>query len=90
MYAINCLKGDNMRFLYIAVLLLFAGCGTMVDDVIFTWDIEDENPFHGQTLTVGVPGMVPWRTIAATYMQQYPGVNIEIMELGGNVDEVRQ
>jgi len=62
------------------------GCGETARDEAFVWpqSIDGQSPFYGETLTIAVmfDGLtLNFNTLARGYMQQNPGVTIEVINL---------
>ena len=73
----------------VILVLSFAGCRSDSGYDTFEWDESDENPFYGETLTIATTNAQPMRSFASVYMRDNPGVNIEVIALGNEIDEVR-
>ena len=80
-----------MKFLLVFTLLLvLVACGGRQDNDVFIWDENLENPFYGVTLTVAVTQREPMQRFARLYMDENPGVEIEIIVKGFEIDHIRE
>ena len=68
-----------MKIIYIVILLFFlASCGQNEANDVFIWEVDMENPFEGETLTIAVFNDYYHQEFANAYMAQNLGVEIEV------------
>ena len=87
-----------MLVLTALLALLLAACGSdAAPDEPFVWQWErttdNPSPFYGETLTIATthlsfPGNYRW--FAMQYMQRNPGVTIEIIDMGDDLERARE
>ena len=75
--------------LFSLLFVFLVGCTRDNGDDVFVWEESDENPFYGETLTIATTNAHPMRSFASVYMRDNPGVNIEVIAQGSEIDEVR-
>ena len=78
------------QLLVLVAMLAFTACSGRVDDHIFIWDESMENPFYGETLAIAATGRDPMGRLASLYMSKNPGVNIEVIDKGFEIDHIRE
>ena len=69
---------------------MFSACTHSTEnEVVFQWDINIENPFYGETLTVAVFGCALVSSLADAYMRANRGVTIEVVHMVNLTDARR-
>ena len=65
------------------------GCARGGSGDVFTWEVSCENPFYGESITIVTTNAQPLSSFASVYMRYNPGVNIEVLALGNDMNEIR-
>ena len=71
--------------------IIMISCGEAEFEQPFVWpeSIDGQNPFYGETLTIGAYFYAEWLDrFARAYRRYYPGVTIEIINLSQDTDTV--